>query len=737
MVEKYRVAILGGGPAGLSAAFHLTNDPEWKSKYDVCVYQLGWRLGGKGATGRNPKQGWRIEEHGIHGFCKFYFNTWSMMSSVYKELKATDRAVMPCKKMETAFLPSSISYSVSNVDKTWHSDIGHMPTGDGLPWDSDDVELSWKAIILGIFEQMMGRGRKGNVKRLGHSDLLHPKSKNERNSAHASAMHRLIKSLHKKIDKDWKSGDEKSIEKLLTSAVKDLSEIRKPLGGFIAEVEKIFHIGNSQALTTLDMFWAVLVGIVKDELWRKDLDVVDHLDYRAWLKTHGAKDHTLTSVLAFAVPNILFAYPDGDSTRPPTLSTAAWLNWTLRSVLGKGDYFYFMASGTGDTVISPLYLTLLRRGVRFEFFHKLTGIETVKDEGDLCVQKLIFEKQAEQSANKEYDPLVKMPAPKGWKVWPSEPKWASLKDSNKDKSDNINFESWDGPSGCNARVRTLTKGIDGTEGFDYAIWAMPTSLIPLVGDASMKELWKSQVEKLPTTMTQAAQFWMNRSTDEMGWKIPKGDPATSRYVSASMPNPLNGMADFSDLIRFEHWVKTEPKALIYFCSQLQSIDNSHDEDLARVKANLSSSLRLLGNFLPDGRPAGLERNDSQEIDFSLLSDEDRDNKGMKRLGYQYVRANTDPTEAYVQAVPGGAGARLMPWASGFKNLVPAGDWIYTGFNLGSFESAVTGGKLAAFALTGTPDYKDIPGFTFLHPDAETAASKALVNGDVPVIEPRR
>ena len=44
---KTKVAILGGGPAGLAAAFSLTSTPEQRAKYDVTLYQQGWRVGGK------------------------------------------------------------------------------------------------------------------------------------------------------------------------------------------------------------------------------------------------------------------------------------------------------------------------------------------------------------------------------------------------------------------------------------------------------------------------------------------------------------------------------------------------------------------------------------------------------------------------------------------------------------------------------------------------------------------
>ena len=53
--RKRRIVILGGGMAAVAAAFELTSDPGWKSRYDVTLYQMGFRLGGKGASGRNQR----------------------------------------------------------------------------------------------------------------------------------------------------------------------------------------------------------------------------------------------------------------------------------------------------------------------------------------------------------------------------------------------------------------------------------------------------------------------------------------------------------------------------------------------------------------------------------------------------------------------------------------------------------------------------------------------------------
>ncbi len=53
-VKRTKVAVLGGGLGALAAAFELTA-PELAGHYDVTVYQPGWRLGGKCASGRGGR----------------------------------------------------------------------------------------------------------------------------------------------------------------------------------------------------------------------------------------------------------------------------------------------------------------------------------------------------------------------------------------------------------------------------------------------------------------------------------------------------------------------------------------------------------------------------------------------------------------------------------------------------------------------------------------------------------
>src|SRR5437016_4040129 len=86
----------------MSAAFELTR-PEQHGRYEVTVYQVGWRLGGKGASGRGPAG--RIEEHGLHLWMGFYENAFRLMRECYAELKR-DPVRCPIADWQDAFVPA-------------------------------------------------------------------------------------------------------------------------------------------------------------------------------------------------------------------------------------------------------------------------------------------------------------------------------------------------------------------------------------------------------------------------------------------------------------------------------------------------------------------------------------------------------------------------------------------------------------------------------------------------------
>ncbi len=119
LARKTKVAIIGGGPAGLTAAFELTADGR-ADDYDVTIYQQGWRLGGKCTSGRNPdpSYGGRIEEHGLHVFFGCYENTRRVIQGCLEEMDAAGRPYA-FRSFDEAFEPIDTIVLGQSGDGLW------------------------------------------------------------------------------------------------------------------------------------------------------------------------------------------------------------------------------------------------------------------------------------------------------------------------------------------------------------------------------------------------------------------------------------------------------------------------------------------------------------------------------------------------------------------------------------------------------------------------------------------
>jgi hypothetical protein len=100
---KQKIAVLGGGIGSLAAVYGIVQDPDWQDKYDITLYQMGWRLGGKGASGRNREKADRIEEHGLHIWFGYYENAFRLIQDCYEELGRPLNA--PLATWDKAFKP--------------------------------------------------------------------------------------------------------------------------------------------------------------------------------------------------------------------------------------------------------------------------------------------------------------------------------------------------------------------------------------------------------------------------------------------------------------------------------------------------------------------------------------------------------------------------------------------------------------------------------------------------------
>ncbi len=133
MSTKRRIAIIGGGVAAMSAAFELTATPERRARHEVTVYQMGWRLGGKGASGRNRKRHDRIEEHGVHVWAGYYHNAFLLMRRCFEALDRPEDC--PIRTIDEAFARrSSFSLQEEVVGQPRRWDV-RVPQSSGMPGD--------------------------------------------------------------------------------------------------------------------------------------------------------------------------------------------------------------------------------------------------------------------------------------------------------------------------------------------------------------------------------------------------------------------------------------------------------------------------------------------------------------------------------------------------------------------------------------------------------------------------
>ena len=128
--QPVKIAIVGGGCASVTAAFELTR-PLHRGKYQVTIYQTGWRLGGKGASGRGPAG--RIEEHGLHIWLGFYENAFRLLRECYAELGRDPRTCRIADWRDAFIAEPHVGVTERLDSDAWVEWLALFPPTPGLP----------------------------------------------------------------------------------------------------------------------------------------------------------------------------------------------------------------------------------------------------------------------------------------------------------------------------------------------------------------------------------------------------------------------------------------------------------------------------------------------------------------------------------------------------------------------------------------------------------------------------
>lgn len=740
--KKQKIAILGAGPSALVSALRLTETKALRKKYDVTIYQQGWRAGGKCATGRDIEKHMRLYEHGIHGFLGCYFNALSLMKDAFEELGR--KKPHPLPNFPDAFYGMSgvIRYEMDEgVIKKWPI---HVPANDDHCEDLSPARIKKLArmdtytlnvirlglgFILLAYEKTY---RNPNTRKfirehkfVPPSDGEHPMAhkpackkydlrledgKEEVNKALAAAL-AVIQPLYVPLARA-KNIDPAKLENCMREAAKEFNKlsvlfgniVKAKGGGSEAERDRIRRAGLA-----LNFVAAILSGVLKDGLLYEPFSKIDDLEHTKWLEDNGATKETINSPLTSSTPNITYQYPKGDSVRLPTMAAGAYLHWTMMTFTYMGEFIQLFEAGSGETLIAPMHEVLVKRGVKFAFFHTVTDIRCDKNAKTITEFDVDVQATVKKGALK-YDPYVEV---KGLNCWPDRPLYKQLKEGDALKASGADLESfW-----CDwapIERKTLKCGED----FDQVIIGISVGGVKhLTKSLEKSKKWKAMLGHSVTVATQAMQIWLNKTPWDLGW-----NGYTNEYddylLSANFMTQPNGQGDFTKYIDYEDWPKNHtPKSLLLLCGTLpfyHEIDGTEGADFPRrlaeqVKHQSIQFLQSNGGSMLDGSTVSVQKGygDPFSMDFDLLHSLDPNDKkkGVERFNDQYWRVNVNPSDNYVSTPPESTKYRLYANDTGFKNLSIAGDWTNNGLNVGSMEGSVRSGLLAAEAILGIPHSK--------------------------------
>jgi uncharacterized protein with NAD-binding domain and iron-sulfur cluster len=688
--RRIKVAILGGGVGGLTAAYYLSHTQDLRERYEVTVYSDGWALGGKCASPRNPKENFRIEEHGLHMLMGFYENAFRMMKDAYENRPVRT----PFPTVRDAFRPRSYLVFEEVIDGEYVHWPLQMPENSLFPGEGSGLlSMWWKCVqLLKYMERLF----------VDSPLVSDPSTGSRRLPEIPGWLSTFLKALTPAPNTHLseRTGDGESfferypIFNDLLKAIPDnfKTDLSLPGRGLLwlveafmewvkEEVEELDH-DIRRLVMMADTCAAVIRGIITDGLLTESLDTIDKYDFSEWLKRHGCRFPNSAPVRVFY--SACFAFPNSDYEHPK-LAAGVALRGLLRFYLDyRGAVAWQMNGGMGEMFIAPMYQTMLSRGVKFEFFRRADRIELTPDRSTIARVQMGI--QAKTKDGRPYEPLFDVD---GLPCWPSEPHYDQLENGDQIRELPIKFD-WPWPT-PDVETETLELGRD----FDLLVLAIP----PQASRSMTHELvaanpkWQRMYNALDWVPTLGIQLWSSRTLSQLGWELKP--PVLGRY-----DEPLDSWADMSNLLEHEKWpspLEGGAATCAYIVGVRPKPTTPIDEltvpekDAYFVKVTENWINRSLAGLWPNAGSKG-------DFDWNVLT-APKGVSGPERLKHQHISSCQKLSDGYVLSLPGTTEFRLKAGDSGFSNLYLAGDWIHSGMNGGCVEGTVQSGMSCARAIS--------------------------------------
>jgi uncharacterized protein with NAD-binding domain and iron-sulfur cluster len=643
-----RVAIVGGGPGGIATAFWLTSTQALRDRFHVTLWTRGWRLGGKGATGRNAAQHNRIEEHGLHLWLGFYQDSFRTMREAFAELGPDAKGIFT--SVEQAFLPV---YQAAFMQRDGPGDppsylpwIINFPQRPGCPGNVPPSPQVVRAILEWLHNHLQQR--------------LVPSVGNDASDA-----------ILRKLEDIMQARDDPPLDAANTvlAVVQELLDIAQVAAtGLPSDLGRTVRRDLLLANLAVSFGRGYIADIASHENEDAAYDELNVLEFREWLRRHRAWESSLACAPLQGIYDLAFAYPNGDATDPLNGAIAAGIAVQLlvhMLLLYQDAPLWKMSAGMGETVFTPLYDVLQTRGVVVNFFHALEDVVPTADGANIGALQL---RRQAVVANPPYQPFVTV---KDLRCWSSEPDWTQLVKGEALKTAGVRFEATEDTTGTSF---SLVLDRD----FDAVVLAVPPDVLKLVTPklSERNANWAAMLDNASCIATQAFQLWLSSPSAELGFPAQPPPPLTAYR------EPYATWSDMSHLLPREAWPDAgAPRSISYHCGPMVSgapVPPPVGDGQAEIQAETWLTVSAAGLW------PGLSQTHGELNDLIVSA---------------YFRANTDPSERYALVLPGSIKFRMAPGGSPFANLYLAGDWTRTLVSGGCFENAVQSGMMAAEAIS--------------------------------------
>jgi uncharacterized protein with NAD-binding domain and iron-sulfur cluster len=692
--SKIRIAILGGGISSLTTAFYLTRDARFRAHFDLTVYQQGWRLGGKCASGRDTSRDHRIEEHGLHVWMGFYQHSFRMIQDCYREYAR----IFPdarFKSWRDAFSPMTdivlrehrVGTNGELTSESWRIPFppdGADPGSDGWPtvWQMIQRTVEWVTRHAGetlfpLQQQPAVQQARALLGAVAPSALLVPLPTGSPQEV-ADRLQAFMPVPVVPIDMQLLGSIE--LSRRVFQGDEPPASMRSTFETFTLATLKALQLGmhllpvpadrdGRRIRVLLELGAAIAIGLIEDKiLWTGNFEGQDHLDFRAWLSSHGCANHAVDSAAIRACYDLIFSGPAalGEAPKFP-VAAGSGLRRVLLMVLGyKGALYYLMNAGMADTVISPLYEVLKCRGVKFEFFSRIKKLHATGPR----ITSITIQRQVHLAEDvTEYRPTYDF---QGLRCWPNAPFFEQLEPDREDFADGGRELEWDQNS-----LEDIADEYSTSE-FDEVVLGISAAALPSICDELTDTRLQSAIAQ-STVATHAAQIWFDKTPAELGYDFP---PIVTAYQ-----RPFDTLANLSHTLGQER--PSTAKSVFYICGP----DHAHP-----VEEGSSARMSVLGRVgtWVDGTLTELLGTSAATIRAAMHSWSGQTSQSP--LFEQHASANFAKSSQYVLATPDNLKVRIASDGTSYENLFLAGDWVKTRLNGGFVEAAVTAGIQAADAI---------------------------------------